>query len=268
MEERIIVTMTSYPGRIKNVSKSIFLLLTKQTVKPDEIHLWLSAEEFKNKEKDLPNDLQTIVNQSDKVFLHWLQKNTYVHKRHEYFKIAKDNDLVFLIDDDVRYNDKLIESVLNSHKKYPDSIVCYNPYNTHEYIGRRILYKNDLNTPLDTKTLNKYRWCGQSMIPAKIYPKECLSDENQKIRNNTSPVSDECWFQPWIVYNNISIVYLKLGWGEDIDKNNGKRKGIVSWSHKKDPNGYEKRDNWLYAVLSSYPNILKIYSDLFKYNSK
>jgi hypothetical protein len=32
------------------------------------------------------------------------------------------------------------------------------------------------------------------MIPSAIYPKEILSDENQKIRNNTSPVSDECWF--------------------------------------------------------------------------
>ena len=59
--ERIIVSMTSYPKRITNVSKSIFYLLNKQTVKPDEIHLWLSTEEFPNKEKDLPDDLQKLL---------------------------------------------------------------------------------------------------------------------------------------------------------------------------------------------------------------
>ena len=38
---KILVSMTSYPGRITNVYKSIGLLLTNQTQQPDEIHLWL-----------------------------------------------------------------------------------------------------------------------------------------------------------------------------------------------------------------------------------
>jgi hypothetical protein len=52
MNERILVSMTSYPARITNVGKAIFLLLNKQTRKPDEIHLWLAEPEFpKIKEK-------------------------------------------------------------------------------------------------------------------------------------------------------------------------------------------------------------------------
>ena len=50
MSERVIVSMTSYPKRITNVGKAIYLLLTKQTRKPDEIHLWLAEPEFLNKE--------------------------------------------------------------------------------------------------------------------------------------------------------------------------------------------------------------------------
>ena len=38
MSERVIVSMTSYPKRIVNVGKGVYYLLTKQTVKPDEIH--------------------------------------------------------------------------------------------------------------------------------------------------------------------------------------------------------------------------------------
>ena len=87
---KIVVSMTSYPGRIMNVGKSIFLLLKKQTIKPDEIHLWLSIEEFPNKEKSLPEDLNLIIEKCDDVFLHWLEKNTYVHKRHEIFKFIED----------------------------------------------------------------------------------------------------------------------------------------------------------------------------------
>ena len=85
--ERIIVSMTSYPGRITNVRKAIYYLLTKQTVKPDEIHLWLAEPEFPNREKDLPEDLNNIIEVCDNVFLHWLPKNTYCHKRQEYFNM-------------------------------------------------------------------------------------------------------------------------------------------------------------------------------------
>lgn len=260
--EKIIVSMTSYPKRITNVGKSIFYLLTKQTVKPDEIHLWLSTEEFPNKEKSLPEDLQ-IITYNDKVFLHWLPKNTYVHKRHEYFKMANDNDLVFLIDDDVFYDDDLIETVVKTHKKFNNCIICYNRYPAHVYKGKRIIYGPDKDEKVPL--VNKNRWCGQSMIPAKLYPKECLSNEYQEIRNHTSPISDECWFQPWTVYYDIPIYHLSYNWGKDISLSTGKSSGLCSWTHKKEKNGYTKRDNWLSAVLNAIPEFKEKYMRLFNY---
>lgn len=254
--------MTSYPKRITNVGKAIYFLLTKQTVKPDEIHLWLSTEEFPNREKGLPADLQEML-LIPKITLHWLNKNTYVHKRHEYFKIAKDNDLVFLIDDDVRYADNLIEAVLTTYNKFSDCIICYNRYDEHRYKGKRIVYGFIL--PAYTKFINKSRWCGQSMIPAKLYPKECLKEEYQNIRNKVDPVSDECWFQPWVVYNDIPLVHLSYGWGVNIDPKIRKEDGIVGWSHQKEANGLERRDNWLAAVLDAIPKLKEKYIRLFSY---
>lgn len=135
--ERIIVSMTSYPKRITNVGKAIFFLLTKQTVKPDEIHLWLAEPEFPNREKDLPQDLNNIISASNNVFLHWLPKNIYAHKKHEYFKICKENDCIFLVDDDVRYADNLIATCMNTHKKFPNTIISYNHYSLHKYDGKK-----------------------------------------------------------------------------------------------------------------------------------
>ena len=254
--------MTSYPGRITNVGKSIYFLLTKQTLKPDEIHLWLSIEEFPNKEKDLPIDLLSVLNINN-VFLHWLSKNTYVHKRHEIFKQTTDDDYVFLIDDDVRYSDDLIQKVMETHNKFPNCIICYNRYPEHKYNGRRIIYGPEINEI--EPAINKVRWCGQSMIPSKLYPKEILDNKHQEVRNKTSPISDECWFQPWTVFYDIPIFHLRYRWGIDIDPKKSKWTGIVGFSHQKEANGYEKRDNWLYAVVSSYPEVFDKYKRLFNY---
>ena len=256
MSERVIVSMTSYPGRITNVGKAIYLLLTKQTRKPDEIHLWLAIPQFPNKEKDLPDDLRTVLTM-DKVYIHWLPKNTYVHKRHEIFKTTKDEDCVFLIDDDVRYADNLIQKVMETHTKFPNCIVCYNRYPKHEYKGRKIIY--GYAAPENEPKANWNRWCGQSMIPSKLYPKDILDNDHQEVRNRTSPISDECWFQPWTVWYDIPIFHLSYGWGEDLDKSKSKWKGLVESSHKKEANGFERRDNWLFAVLSEYPFIKEKY---------
>lgn len=68
----IIVSMTSWQKRIKNVSKVIFSLLN-QSVKPDSIELNLSIEEFPNKEKDLPEDLQNII-ENKLCNVNWVKK--------------------------------------------------------------------------------------------------------------------------------------------------------------------------------------------------
>jgi hypothetical protein len=265
MSERVIVSMTSYPGRITNVGKAIYLLLTKQTRKPDEIHLWLAIPQFPHRELDLPSDLVAILN-LDNVFVHWLKENTYVHKRHEIFKQTTDDDCVFLIDDDVRYSDDLIQKVMEAHKKFPNSIICYNRYPKHKYNGIKIVYGRDVTE--SRPHINRNRWCGQSMIPSKLYPKEILDKAHQIIRNNTSPVSDECWFQPWTIWYNIPIYHLRYDWGTEINPKIKKNDGLCRLTHIKDKDGYTKRDLWLNAVLCAYPKIYEKYKLLFRYGKR
>lgn len=259
---KILVSMTSYPGRIKNVGMAIFLLLTKQTRQPDEIHLWLAEPQFPNKEADLPMDLRKVL-AHPKVVLHWTQKDTYCHKRHEIFKYTQNTDLVFLFDDDVRYNDHLIETVQNDHTRFPNAIINYEWYSEHLYNGRRIIYKNASDY---SKPSTRIRWCGQSMIPAAVYPMEVLDAEHTVVRDSICPVCDESWFTPWLVYHNIPIFCEHFGWGEDIDPGNGKWQGLCSSTHAIESNGYEKRDNWLFSVLQHYPHLYTQYHDTLGYD--
>ena len=56
----VIVSLTSYPPRIKTVHLTIESLLM-QTQRVKKILLWLSPEEFPNKEDDLPSELLNLL---------------------------------------------------------------------------------------------------------------------------------------------------------------------------------------------------------------
>jgi hypothetical protein len=167
-----------------------------------------------------------------------------------------------LFDDDVRYNDRLIETVLKDHERFPNAIIDYEWYSEHLYNGRRIIYKNASDY---SKPSTRFRWCGQSMIPASVYPMEVLDDEHRAVRDAICPVCDESWFTPWLVYHDIPIFCEHFGWGDDIDPDNSKWKGLCSSTHAVEANGYEKRDNWLYAVLTRYPELYAKYHATFNY---
>lgn len=262
-KERIIVSMTSYPKRIGNVAKAIYFLLETQTMKPDEIHLWLAEPEFPNRENDLPEDLQLMVEELPEVFLHWLPKNTYCHKRHEYFNIAKENDCIFIIDDDTYYANNLIETVMNTHRKHPDAVISYNVASLHSYRGKHMLYPE---TPVGGPYVNKGRINGNSMFPFKVMPKAVYAAGNLDIRDRCTPICDESWITPWLVYFDVPIIWLKFGWGTEINHTKVDMwKGLCSVTHKVEANGLEKRDNWLANVLDAFPKIKEKYERLFNY---
>ena len=256
--------MTSYPARICNVGKAIYFLLSRQTVKPDEIHLWLAEPEFPNREKDLPADLNKILEVcSEQVFLHWIQKNTYCHKRHEYFNIAKDNDCIFIVDDDTYYSDNLIETVMKKHAEFPDAIISYHEASCHKYVGKHMLYPV---SPVGGPYVNLGRINGNSMFPFKSMPTEVYDRNNYDVRDRCTPICDESWITPWLVFHDVPIIWMKFGWGTEIDPSRVRMwQGLCSQTHKIEANGLERRDNWLSNVLDAFPKIKEKYERLFNY---
>lgn len=258
--EKIVVSMTSYPKRITNVHKAINLIRKYQTVKPDEIHLWLAVEEFPQKEKNLPSELVKMINDNT-IILHWVPKNTYAHKSMEIFKIASENDLVILLDDDVRNDDKFIETALKSHQMYPNAIICLHHYSEQRYDGRKNLHKKegDWSVPrYDT------HWCKQSLFPAKLFPMESFNYED--LKEKCSPVLVETWFEPFIVKHNIPIYHCNFGFGKDIDPNIKHTQGLCKYSLQQTKHGLDNRDYALSQTLEAFPEFLKLYREKFGYD--
>ena len=116
MSERVIVSMTSYPGRIKGIGKIIFSILSN-TMKPDKIVINLSIEEFPNKEKDLPEDLQAL-QENGLLEIWWVEKNIKQFKKIIPTLERYPNDIIISIDDDLIYPKEFIETIYNDYLKY------------------------------------------------------------------------------------------------------------------------------------------------------
>ena len=58
---KIIVSLTSFPERMKDIHYTIYSLLN-QSLKPDAVVLWLAKEQFPNLEKDIPQSVLNLCN--------------------------------------------------------------------------------------------------------------------------------------------------------------------------------------------------------------
>lgn len=135
-EIQFIVSLTSFPARINDIWICIESLL-RQTVKPDEIILWLAESQFPDKK--IPESLEKLKPRGLTIrFCDDLRS----HKKYYYAMKEYPNDCIITFDDDLYYDDNVIKRVVDLYKKYPDCI-CTN--RAHEIIQKEGLvlpYKN------------------------------------------------------------------------------------------------------------------------------
>lgn len=192
-EPNIVVTMTSWAKRLPFLGKSIYKFMTTQTVKPDIFYLWLSLEEFPNKEKDLPDDLLMIC-ESFNIQIKWCEFNDICFKRW-YVYPEHYNDMVFSIDDDVEFPANLIEE---GKKHICETNTVYNIFQdlTFEYYPTpncRAYFPNR-----DSLLAN---FAGMSCVCPKTFPLETLTEENVKARRKVCKRCDETWIKGFSIMN-------------------------------------------------------------------
>lgn len=122
--EKVIISLTSYPDRIQTVYKVIESLLV-QTRKADEIILWLSVHEFPGKDMDLPLNLKRMIDK-DNFRIEWVYDNLKSHKK--YFYVLQDikDNIVITVDDDKYYSKNMIYTLMESYQKHPHAISARN----------------------------------------------------------------------------------------------------------------------------------------------
>lgn len=190
-DEQVIISLTSYPKRITTLWLTIETLL-QQKVKADKIILWLSEEQFPNKEKDLPNNL--LEQEKRGLEIRFVKDDLKSHKKYFYVMQEYKEALVILVDDDTFYQNNLVKELLRLHKKYPNDIVC---------MTACMISKID-EPPSKWHHVNK----GQKIISSDIaqaftgsgtlLPRNCLDIEyafNIELIKKLCPYADDLWIK-------------------------------------------------------------------------
>jgi hypothetical protein len=115
--KEVIVSFTSFPGRIQDLWIVVECLI-RQTYKADKIILWLSQSEFEG--KALP---QLLLDQQKRgLDIRFVLDDFKSHKKYLYALSEFKNAFVVTVDDDLYYDNRLIENLIVLKNKYPEML--------------------------------------------------------------------------------------------------------------------------------------------------
>ncbi len=200
---KIIVSLTTFPKRIKTVHITIEQLLT-QSVKPDKLILWLAEEQFPNKENDLPEDLLRL--REFGLTIGWC-KDLRSYKKllptlKEYPK-----DIIITYDDDIYYEKDSIKKLYEEYLKNPKNVYThrgvsfYVENDTIKYYSRNQEYF-DWKKCAEKTVYNKLTGCGGVLYPPHSLHADILNEEKIK---QVLPTQDDVWFWAMAVLNKTPI---------------------------------------------------------------
>jgi glycosyltransferase involved in cell wall biosynthesis len=197
--ENTIFSLTSYSARINTVHITIESLLS-QTVKPEKIILWLSDEEFPERENDLPDVLLFLKDKG--LTIGWCNNIRSYKKLIPALK-EYPGKIIITFDDDSIYHKDSAKTLYDCHKRYPHDIITHRisrlfySEDRLNYLSRElhhekisVNYHASLREP---SFFNKFTGvCGV------LYPPGCLHPDvlDEKKYMTLAPTSDDIWF--WV----------------------------------------------------------------------
>lgn len=119
-EKDLIVSFTSFPGRISNVWQ-VVKCLKNQTILPEKIILWLSRDQFPKKDS-IPEKLR---NEEDGLFeIRMVDGDIRSHKKYYYAFQEFPEKSIITVDDDTYYSPDTICGLLDESKRSSGCIIA------------------------------------------------------------------------------------------------------------------------------------------------
>lgn len=208
MSRKIIVSFTSYPKRI-NIVLEVLKSLFVQTIKPDEIILWLCLKEFPKKEQDLPNELCDLIGMNGfKVC--WKKENLKSHKKYYYVLQEYSNDIVITVDDDTYYSSTMIEELLKSYYKHPNAISARNVHMILRYKEQIADYDMWDGICGEYADLERQDLCAIGCAGI-LYPPHIAQNRwfDKKLIQEFCPNQDDLWLKFNEILDGIPVVYIE-----------------------------------------------------------
>ncbi len=204
--QKLIVSLTSFPPRMNDIHYTLYSLLN-QSVKPDEVVLWLANEQFPNGEADVPQKVLDL--QKNGLTIKWCE-DTRSYKKLIPAMQEYPDDVIVITDDDVFYNKNWLKRLYRQHLLSPKTVIGHR---CHKIVvdkqGYPLTYRkwkrNSLQTTPSYK--NFLTGCGGILYPPHSLYKDCPKKE---LYQSLAPYADDIWFWAMTVLNNVKI---KTFWG-------------------------------------------------------
>lgn len=190
--EDTIISVTSYPARIRSLYLTVQSLLWQKT-SPTKICITLSTKEFPGGLQSLPKNLVKQVSQHSLIEIIWTEDNFRSYKKlmpvHEkYPELA-----IVTVDDDVIYPPNFMDCLLESSKRFPGAIVGTRGV----YIGVRNRKVTPYSTWLEAdegKPSHRILLTGRGGI---LYPPNSLDAlaYNVELADSICRDADDIWFK-------------------------------------------------------------------------
>ena len=203
-EKELIVSLTSFPQRMKDIKYALYSLLT-QTLKPNKIILWLAESQFPNGEKDIPQDVLNL--KDNGLSIQFYREDIKSYKKLIPALEQYPNDIIVTADDDVFYLRDWLERLYNNYLKNR-CIVCCRGYKMDTTKDNRI-NRDYFSFKYQTENGEKAKFIlslcgGGGLYQPNYFYKDIL---NKDLFMKLCPTSDDIWFSIQnVLQNNCTVV--------------------------------------------------------------
>lgn len=197
----VIISLTSYPARFKNLHIVIRSLL-HQSIRAEKIVLYLGKD---SNGISLPKRLLKL--QKFNFIIKYDYPDIKPHKKYFFSMQEFPEKNIITVDDDLIYDRNLVKDLLNCHEKYP-SCVCARRVNLitkknevcNMYKDWEWEYKDVLEPSFSLLATG----CGGVLYPSNILPPETFDIENIK---KYCLDTDDIWLKFMELKNNVKVVF-------------------------------------------------------------
>lgn len=244
-EVKIIVSLTSFPARIDTVDITIKSLLL-QSLKPDEIILWLAREQFPEEENGLPGKLLELRKYG--LTISWCNDLKSYKKLLPALHMYPE-DIIVTADDDVYYERQWLRRLYAGYVEAPNYVHCHRITKVYIRDNEYQMKEGEFEVYPFPSFLHKLTGVGGVLYPPHILCQEVLDEEKCR---KLAPTNDDVWFWLMAVLNGARVNVVKNNMprveavkgtqeGECLNKNNDGKEGLL-WKD-------------FHRMLEAYPQI-------------
>ncbi len=251
-QKRLIVSLTSYPERMYDLHYTIYSLLT-QKLKPDLLILYLTEEEFPNKEQDISERILQF--KENGLTIKWCKNIRSYNKLIPALKEFPE-DIIVTADDDIYYPEDWLEKLYNSYLQAPESIHAHRVHKIRFTRTKKLSRYGKWKKCIKDNTsgfLNFGTGVGGVLYPPRALYKDIL---NEDLFMKLAPAADDIWFWTMAVLNNTKTKVVPEPINDILYTSPERELNLYNQTTLLSENKF-RNDLQLKNVLDYYPEIIK-----------